>query len=837
MSVPTCYQLLQKHMKARGRKLPTSATRDLAKKLSELQAETMSPVKFREAADLLLNDSKRRFLAQRRAANAMHIERLGAGLQAVRSVEGRQKPWKALYDFMVGDAVFAGDHLRSSTGQAQSTFMAPWLKELNTLLGKKKELAESGAFDADVIREMANLESGGTKQVGQSATAFEIAQAYNTILSRVFEAKSAYNPFLGKIHDYFFRATHSRQKISAVTREEWVAFTYDRFGEKSFPELPYEKKIEAFGLVYDNISNGTYTSSMSGIMANLKGGQDIFAKMSRNRTLIPNDWEAFAEYNEAFGRTDVHTTIFDTLRSAARDLAVAQKFGPDPARWYKDIKALLERKYPGEIMAKESDLDDAFLTATFNTDAPATSFGAKTTRNLMMLQQVAKNGAPALRSMPDLVAGVSAVQDLSGRSFLQNTTEMITEFWKAFGKDAALRDEEAADLFLAMRNTLGHLHAEFGDRTSGHLTRLVELHGHVTLANRYHSAMSIASATVISRQMSRLSKLDWKQLPISTQVGLRSYGMGEEMWNVVRMARETISLDGKTYNLFTAEGVRSIPDIYFEENLTSRGLPAKPRDILRARYELQSAIGAMLNDIADVATSTAGQKQKAEMFFGTNINSKKGMALRLILQFRTATMKAFNSMLRTMYSDPTSPRGNKVKIGRYLALTMALWGMQDTIRTLLQGKTPEDPTHPRYLGRAVAESGIGSLVGDTLMNAMATRSSSGQIASAAAMGLLGPTVGTGLTVGGILGQSLFSDDRGRRNFAGGAAGKLIVENIPFQNLFYTKALLNYAITNALREAMSPGYLGRLERNVSRNEGLFEPNQRYFMLRPTESFRP
>jgi len=65
---------------------------------------------------------------------------------------------------------------------------------------------------------------------------------------------------------------------------------------------------------------------------------------------------------------------------------------------------------------------------------------------------------------------------------------------------------------------------------------------------------------------------------------------------------------------------------------------------------------------------------------------------------------------------------------------------------------------------------------------------------------------------------------------GAAAFRLLINNTPLINLFYTRIALDYLVIYKIQEAMNPGYLRRMERRIERE------NNQEFWLRPTEALR-
>jgi hypothetical protein len=93
--------------------------------------------------------------------------------------------------------------------------------------------------------------------------------------------------------------------------------------------------------------------------------------------------------------------------------------------------------------------------------------------------------------------------------------------------------------------------------------------------------------------------------------------------------------------------------------------------------------------------------------------------------------------------------------------------------------------------------------------------------------MLGPTAGTVESVLDLFGKAKSQAITGKDENLAANAYKVVINNTPFANLFYTRMALDYMITYRLQESMNPGYLSRMEEIAKREQGksfLFPPSQ-------------
>jgi hypothetical protein len=85
----------------------------------------------------------------------------------------------------------------------------------------------------------------------------------------------------------------------------------------------------------------------------------------------------------------------------------------------------------------------------------------------------------------------------------------------------------------------------------------------------------------------------------------------------------------------------------------------------------------------------------------------------------------------------------------------------------------------------------------------------------------GPTVGKADQIYRLWGAVKNGDDAGAQAF------RTLINNTPYNNLFYTRMAADYLFLYEMQEAMNPGYLRRMERRVEQDTG------QKFYLRPTD----
>jgi hypothetical protein len=161
--------------------------------------------------------------------------------------------------------------------------------------------------------------------------------------------------------------------------------------------------------------------------------------------------------------------------------------------------------------------------------------------------------------------------------------------------------------------------------------------------------------------------------------------------------------------------------------------------------------------------------------------------------------------------------------------------MSDYAKQIIEGKTPQSPLDAKFAGRIAINSGFSGMYGDALINAM-NRTGYVDKSLALSTGLAGPVLGTGIEAGGLGLQAITQILGGEKpdRSVGINSMSLLHDNLPWQNLWATKALMNYWFWNGAKESVDSGFIHRLTQRTQRTPGLLSEQQSYWYAKPEGS---
>jgi hypothetical protein len=299
------------------------------------------------------------------------------------------------------------------------------------------------------------------------------------------------------------------------------------------------------------------------------------------------------------------------------------------------------------------------------------------------------------------------------------------------------------------------------------------------------------------------------------------YNIDSTKWDVIRKRTIVNSDDGKEFiniadldKMSDAE-VKAVTGI---DNLTKRQIKIE-------RDKFKSSVSGILLDRSTFAVIEPDARGKAWLTGGRMAGTGAGEAYRFFTQFKAFP---FAIVQKTLSREISFLRqkgfANKARgitgLGSIL-LTSALMGyLSMTIKDLIKGKSPRDPTKIKTFNSAIMQGGGLGIYGDVLFQETRQGSEIGG-------SLLGPVP---LTAFDILQSFKYLKD-GKGDLAARSAHKAVTQNIPFLNLFYIKTAFDYIIGYQMMETLSPGVLERIENRMERDYG-----QEFLFTKPSTKFK-
>jgi len=147
-----------------------------------------------------------------------------------------------------------------------------------------------------------------------------------------------------------------------------------------------------------------------------------------HRVLHFKDGDAWMEYMREFGEGSMYDAILGHVGKMARDIALVERYGPNPEAWFRVQNDLAERADGAGTMKNRAALNtpEAYWEiVTGKTGTPQNRSIAQVGQDLRNLQTAAKLGGAVLSSLTDM-GTIAATLKFNRLSYF----DMVANFWR-----------------------------------------------------------------------------------------------------------------------------------------------------------------------------------------------------------------------------------------------------------------------------------------------------------------------------------------------------------------------------------------------------------------------
>lgn len=788
--------------------------------------EDMKGPAFREKVMKFLDERRFQQAAIRREA-AENILKNQKNLNFVMQDAFKGDPVEAVKAKLGGTAQYS-EGGNNSVGATTVSMARKFLGQLWYGLEKAgdgaTEIARKGLMDKDVAQALWKLDRGEDVS-GVDKRALDIAKVYKAVNDSVLTSKQQAGSAVRRLTGYITKQSHDAAKIMADGFDKWYLGTIDKLDlDRTFGQGASEEKMRgAMEAVFKDIVSGKYDlpapDKVSDEFMTVNGRSANLSKQtSQSRSLHFKDGHSWFDYNQAYGSKNLLESMVSSTQQSARQAALMYHFGTNPEGAYQALKSRIRSAYKDDpkvlksFSESEGTLDSWFKEAQGFSSAPGTSLKARAGQIARAGVSMARTGTSFLSSFGDLPAALATLRGANGKNLFENMGSLVSEYVSNFGSSAE-RQKWAKRLGIYLDDFQGAAYAKMGagEGGPGTLTQMQRLFSKATLMENHIQSSKVAMAKQLSMDLADRVTSPLESQPARVQANLTRYGIGAEEWKHLGRAVEDLGgVEG-----VTPEALRAVPAELFGEGGD------------RAKFATEVKLLNYLNDQADMAANHPGLRQRATLLRGME-DEGVGIMARLVTQFKSVPFMALDTFRRTALSNPEKmPRtlreailkgkGDISGMVQLMVMGTAAGYASMAAKEFASGKTPPDPNHLKTWEEALVKGGAAGMYGDFLFGEFNRKRS-------AADAILGPALGEGATLADVWSKFRAGDK------VGGDVTNLLMSNVPFQNVFYTKGALDYLIKDRVQEALSPGSMRRREGNAHK-EG-----QDYLFYRPTEAVR-
>lgn len=666
--------------------------------------------------------------------------------------------------------------------------------------------AENPHMTRDLALEIFGKADGSTG----NSLAKKGAQAWLKTIETLRQRFNAAGGDVGSLDYGYLPTLHDANRLHKAGSDAWVAKTRDLLDRERYVT---EDGTRMNDVQLDDMLRAAYVTLESEgankqTPGQFKGTGARANRGSNSRELHFKDGAAYVEYQGEFGRGSMYDAIIGHVSAMSRDIGLVERYGPNPEaqmRLQFDLLSGADGTKPGNPHSVFGVKPQGYWSVLSGmTGVPQSPLLARLGADMRNIQTFGKLGGAVISSITDL-----------GTYFVTAGYHDLG-YWNAFKNIGASMTGETKEWMtmhgIVADSMLGDLNRASGDHITNTLTgRLAQSTMKLSLMNVWTDTLRNAAQLTLMQGMARMAKKDWAALSGYDRFRMESKGITADDWAIVRQAQlET----HKGLEFLTPQSLRA----------GSQGADATVAKVLGFIKD-ESEFAVVNPDLATRAIQTWGGQQA-----GTAL----GELARSSMQFKSFPIAMVSRHWRRIMEMPTNVDGRPAMAhaGSYamamgLSLT-ALGAVAFQIKQTVQGKDPIDmfgDHAAKFWLQAFVQGGGASILGDMFLKD--TTEYGGNFFKAVARAALGPGIGDAVNAVGIGKDTLDKSLKGQKTHALADTIKTARSNLPYVNLWYLRAAMDHLGVHQMQEAVSPGYLGKMQQRAAKDFGQdfwYEPGE-------------
>ena len=655
---------------------------------------------------------------------------------------------------------------------------------------------DNPAMTADVVREVFGNASGSTG----NAVAKAGAKAWLDTIESLRLRFNAAGGDVGKLDYGYLSQSHDAAKINSIKPDEWA--------QRVLPLLDRRQYLNEDGSMMNNAQVAAILQKVHGTLASeglnkiepgqFRGDGKRANSGSERRVLHFKDGDAWMAYMQDFGEGSLYDAMIGHVGAMSRNIGLVERYGPNPETNFK-VQADLAQRADVVGSAKNRSIGNTpeayWAIVSGKTGAPENATIARAFQDARNIQTAAKLGGAVLSSFTD-IGTIAHTLHYDRLPYF----EMLKNIGRNLDKDH--RDFLQAHGIIAdsLTNTLNRW---TGDNMTHSLTgRVANSVMKLSFMNSWTDGLRSAFSATMMQGFAKKAGKSWAQLDEWDQWLMQRKGLNEQDWNIISQAQPTVR-DGVGY--LTRDGIVSTGVDGAEQAATK----------WMAFVSDESQFAVVNPDLATRAIVTGG---------GMPAGTLRGEAMRTFMQFKSFPFAMMTRHWGRIFDTPQgldgAPAGfgaqtetggkiNQIAVMAGLNVSLMMLGavvLQN--KAIVNGKDPYDMTEPKFWVKAMGQGGGMGYVGDFIAkDPTEQRGSNFEQAGGVVMGPAGGAA-AGL-VGDLMLTNAWESAKGKDTKAGAEAIRWTNSNLPYANLWQTKAAWDHWFIHNAQEAVNPGYLGRM----------------------------
>jgi hypothetical protein len=730
---------------------------------------------------------------------------------------------------LLGGSSFARFGSKDSAFHWQRTYFTRWTKGMLAEMERDGlvEAFASDAYSRDVARALYQMGRDKPLLEGLDPTAVKIAKIVYKYREDSRNTRNRFGAWIRDLTGYITRQQHDFMKIRAAGDKEWKDFVRQRIDVERTLK-PGQNLEEFLDVVYADLSAGRHLSAIDDEAAAYTTPGSLARRASQSRVIYFKDADAEFDYLTQFGVGKLNEAILGDLSRGAQQAGLMRVLGPNPGYTLKAVMseveaAIIRTPELREKFADTRDTAEALLSMLDGrANVPGKAMAARVGSNVRVVQAMAKLGGAVISAVTDLPVYASQIKYQGRGGLFSGIAEGIGGLLQGRAKGERKRIIGMIDT--VADNLVGSVAARFDSDDlmsagSADLMRIFfRLNGLQWWTDTLRENMELGTANWLGS----LRDTTFDGLDANAKRLFEQYGITAPEWDVMRQGFIEAA-DKRVY--IVPERVSQLDIEAVKGYLSAIGKAPTDAAATTARRDLADRLRNFIIDQAMTAVIEPDIRSRYFWMRGLRPGTFWGEAARFISQFKgfptALTRQVFG---REVYGRGYGSLSEYLKYGKgdmlglaQMILMMTAFGyIAMSAKDLLKGKTPRDPENVQTWVAAMLQGGALGIYGDFLLG------QSNRFGRNIIDTLAGPTFGVIGDLDELRQRAMRGDD------VAASAFRILIANTPFMNLFYSRIVLDYLVLYQIQEALNPGYLRRMERQVEREQG------QEFLLAPSEA---
>lgn len=649
-------------------------------------------------------------------------------------------------------------------------------------------------FDDLISRELWELSAGKKPSEIQNEDIRQIATAIYNMQEKLRLRANKGGANISSVPGGVLAQNHARDKMAAAGMDKWISDVTPLLNLKT-----------SFGGQFKNDANGlqkameaAYQVLVTGVRKDTReymdekffdffGTQNLARRMSLKRELHFKNYESWKQWHSNYGEGLLGEQVIKDIQGMSHNIAMLEMFGTNPEVTYRNaVNAFLEsqrenisaeaqksgKSFDDYAKSIKSTAEQAMNWASGKNQIPenaSIATVAGTVRSIVAMGSLGK----MLTSLVSDIPLKASEYKYQGRTFLGGISRTVLDIINQAGTSYDEATKTASLLGVYMDAFTGGTNRFWDDKLTKAGRKFFEIIGSTWWNGRHKLALTMT----LSHDLALKKNVNFNDLDDATRRSFETYGITENDWNKLRQA--STKIDG-----------------YDKEFIVT--------DLIKDNAVAEKYIGWMVSR-QSWAVTEGGWKQQRQLALGTTRGTASGELIRMLTQFKSFSFNMLTKIYgREIYGKQKPDYSTMTQI--FLA-TVAFGYLAEMSRDLLNGKTPKQPDKPKTWAKAVASGGGLGLIGDFVLPDY----------SSGWQKILQTAVGPTISKAGEVAVMGINTASGKPPSAK-RAFDVALSTVPFNNVIWTRPVLDQLLINDIRKALDPAGWARQQRQQMKDYG-------------------